>query len=174
MENIHKTPFIRWIYEHYLTWVDVIGPNKYLHALIVAVVFMVIAKIADIMICGILAKAAARTATKVDDYVIGRLHKPLKATVVIIGLSISTLLLELPSLGQYVVISLLRTIVIFVWIRFAIQISGDILSYISRNRDRFDLVQASTLPLISNLTNIALMALAVYAVMLAWDINVTA
>ncbi len=174
METIHKTPLARWIYEHYLTWVDVIGPNKYLHALIVAVVFVVIAKLADMIICGILAKAAAKTSTKIDDYVIGRLHRPLKTTIIVIGLSVSTLLLELPEEGQYVLIGTFRTVAIFVWIRFAIQISGDILSYMSKHRDRLELVQASTLPLFNNLSNIVLIALAIYLFMVAWDINVTA
>ncbi len=67
MEN---TPLIRWISDHYLTWVDIVGPNKYLQALIVTVLFVLLAKLADIIICGVLAKAAARTSTKVDDYVI--------------------------------------------------------------------------------------------------------
>ncbi len=174
MENIHKTPFVQWIYEHYLSWVQVVGPNKYLQALIVAAIFVVLAKIADMLICGVLAKIAAKTTTKVDDHVIARLHRPLKLTMVMIGLGVATMLLELPPVAQYVIEGVLRTIVIFVWTRFAMQICGDILGYLSKNRDRLEFIQASTLPILNNLSNIALIALAVYALMLAWDINVTA
>ena len=174
MEKIETVPLIRWISDRYLSWVDIVGPNKYLQALIVTVIFVLLAKLADVIICGVLAKAAARTSTKVDDYVIKRLHRPLNSTVVIIGLGVATLLLELPPAGRYVVIGILRTIVIFVWLRFAIQVCGDILAYVSKKRDRIELVQASTLPLFNNLSNIALVALAIYAFMLAWEINVTA
>ena len=111
MENIENAPLMRWISEHYLSWVDIVGPNKYLQALIVTVIFVLMAKLADIVICGVLAKAAARTSTKVDDYVIKSLHRPLKTTVVMIGLGIAALLLALPPAGWYVVIGILRTIV---------------------------------------------------------------
>ncbi len=47
MENIENTPLIRWISEHYLTWVDVVGPNKYLQALIIIAIFVLLAKMAD-------------------------------------------------------------------------------------------------------------------------------
>ncbi len=174
MEYIENTPLIRWISEHYLSWIDIVGPNKYLQALIVTVIFVLLAKLADFIKWGVLAKAAARTSTKVDDYVIGNLHRPLKSTVVIIGLGVATLLLELSPVGQFVVMGILRTIVIFVWLRFAIQVCSDILGSVSKNRDRIELVQASTLPLFNNLSKIALIALAIYLFMLAWDINVTA
>ena len=174
MENIENTPVIRWISEHYLTWVDIVGPNKYLQALIVTVIFLLLAKMADFIKWGVLAKVAARTSTKVDDYVVKSLHTPLKTTVVMIGLGIATLLLELPPAGRYLVIGILRTIVIFVWLRFAIQVCSDILGYVSKNRDRSELVQAATLPLFNNVSKIALIALAIYVFMLAWEINVTA
>lgn len=174
MEKLRDTPFIQWISEHYFSWLEIVGPNKYLQALIVAIIFVGFAKLADMIVCGVLAKAAARTSTRVDDYAINRLHRPLNTTVIIIGLGIATLILELPALGEYVVIGILRTIVIIIWIRFAMQICSDILGYVSRNRDRLELVQASTLPLFNNLTKIVLIALAIYMFMLAWDINVTA
>ena len=120
MENIENTSFIRWISDHYLSWVDIVGPNKYLQALIVIVIFVLFAKLADVIVCGVLARAVARTSTKLDDYVIKRLHGPLNTTVVMIGLGVATLLLELPPVGQYVVMGILRTIVIFVWLRFPV------------------------------------------------------
>ena len=44
----------------------------------------------------------------------------------------------------------MRTLTILVWLVFAIKFTGLILTYLSRIQDRFEFIQARTLPLMKN------------------------
>jgi small-conductance mechanosensitive channel len=68
----------------------------------------------------------------------------------------------------------LQTVAILIWAVAAGRFMHLLLGLVSRDPDRFALIQERTLPLFSNLLMILVVGLAAYFVFLAWEIDVTA
>jgi small-conductance mechanosensitive channel len=74
----------------------------------------------------------------------------------------------------WVTTSILKTIGIIVLVSFSIRVSHLVLDALSRNRDRFHLVQALTLPLFYNASLLVIIGAALYFLFLSWKIDPTA
>jgi small-conductance mechanosensitive channel len=82
--------------------------------------------------------------------------------------------LTLPQTVYFVTLSGLKTVAIFLWGMALARFLKLIIAEVSRDDRRFILIQERTLPLFNNLCMIIVVALALYFMLLAWDINVTA
>jgi small-conductance mechanosensitive channel len=71
-------------------------------------------------------------------------------------------------------LSSLKTIAIFLWAVAAAKLAQLLLSMVSRDDKRLIFIQDRTLPLFNNLLIIIVVALSIYFVFLAWNIDVTA
>jgi MscS family membrane protein len=154
-------------------WASIIGPNKYLQALAIAVAFIVVGKVAELILTSMIGRFAKRTKTDMDDRLVVLLHKPIFMTFVLIGLAMSTKSLALPESVIFITLGLLRTIAIGVWYRFFHQVTS-VLAHVAKKRKNSKLVNTGMLQLLQNVAKVVLFALAVYFVFLAWDVNVTA
>ncbi len=157
-----------------IDWVATVAPNRFVQALIVAVVFLALAKIVNLFINRVIRRLAGRTRGQFDDQLIDMIEQPIFLTVVFIGLSIATKLLALPDAANTVTLAMLTTIVVFIWSAFLIRLTRLVLSAISELPDRFRMVQKQTLPLFNNLATIIIIAGALYFVFIAWKIDITA
>lgn len=154
-------------------WALIFGPNKYVEALAIAIVFIVVGKVAELIITSMIGKVAKRTKTDMDDRIVVLLHKPIFMTFVLIGLAMSTQRLSLADPVEFITLGLLRTIAVGVWYRFLHQVTtAFVLS--ARNRTDSQIVQTGMLQLLQNVVKVVLLALAVYFIFLAWNVNVTA
>jgi len=79
----------------------------------------------------------------------------------------------MPENVSLVTVSLLKTVVVFVWASFAMKFAKFLLAQLSASKDK-QFIQKSTLPLFSNLANLIIIAFAIYFIFLAWGIDVTA
>ncbi len=154
-------------------WALIIGPNKYLQALTIAVVFIVVGKIAELILTSMISKFAKRTKTDIDDQLVVLLHKPIFMTFVLIGLAMSTLRLSLPEPIEFITFGLLRTIAVGVWYSLLHQVTT-VLALSVQNQKTSKIAQTGMLQLLQNVAKVILFALAVYFIFLAWDVNVTA
>ncbi len=155
------------------SWAELIGPNIYLQAAAIAVVFILLGKIADLVLCKTIAQIVSRSKTEFDDELVALLHRPIFVTFILTGLAMATHRLGMPAAPQYITLGILRTIAIFVWYGFFNSLSGLVLAAIKRARTS-GMLHASMMPLISTIVKVLLIALAAYFVFLAWDINITA
>ena len=48
-------------------WLDVLGPNPYVHAVALILIFLVIAKLVDKILCGMVRQLVAKTSSSFDD-----------------------------------------------------------------------------------------------------------
>ena len=94
---------------------ELIGPNVYLQATIIAVAFLLIGKIADWIISGIVGRIAKRSTNDFDDGLIELVHRPIFLSFVLIGLGIATRRLGLAESPTFVTLNILQTIAIVVW-----------------------------------------------------------
>ena len=83
--------------EQFRSWAEILGPNIYLQAVIVAVAFILFGKLADLVISRIIAKVVSRTSSEFDDELVALLHRPVFVTFVLFGLVAATRLLRLPE-----------------------------------------------------------------------------
>ena len=152
---------------------ELIGPNAYLQALVIAVAFIVFGKIADWILSRTIGRIASRSKTDVDDRLVSLIHQPVFMSFVLLGLGLATQRLGLPEPPQFITIGVLKTIAVVVWYNMLRQLTDVLVQTARRNRSS-KLVQTGMLALIQNVAKVFLLALAIYFLFLAWDINVTA
>jgi MscS family membrane protein len=148
-------------------------PYPLLVALIVISASLILAKLIDYLFSRTIKRFAARTKTNVDDQFIALLHRPIFTTVSSIGLLIALGILGLEQPLQNTIGAIIQTILVFVWLTFALRASKLLLSAMSRQKQRFEFVQTTTEPLLKNAIAVLLFLTGVYTIMVAWDINVT-
>ena len=150
-----------------------IGPNVYLQALVIAVAFIVIGKIADWVLSGVIGRLANRSKTDFDNRLIGLLHQPIFLSFVLLGLGLATTRIGLPEAPEFMTLGALKTIAIIVWYNLLRHLT-DLFVQTARRGKKSEFAQTGMLTLLQNVIKVILAALAVYFVFLAWNIDVTA
>ncbi len=150
-----------------------IGPNIYLQAAIIALLFVLAGKIADLIISRVVGRLVRSSSNGFDDLIVDLVHKPVFLTFVLVGLALATRRMGLPETPNFVTLGILRTIAIFVWYSTILQLMTQFVRTYALRRDR-KIVQTGMISLLHNVMKIVLVAMAVYFLFLSWDINVTA
>ncbi len=154
-------------------WAQLLGPNIYLQAAAIAAAFIFVGKIADLIITRVMAKLVSHSRTNVDDNLVALLHRPVFISFVLLGLALGTDRIQLPATPEFLTLGILKTIAIVIWYSFFRGLIQILLSALSRRAGNRKLHE-SMLQLLSNTFKVAALALAVYFVFLAWNIDVTA
>lgn len=151
-----------------------IAPNRYVQALLIIVLFVIVARIVDTIMTRLMGRLLKRTRYILDDQILDIFHKPIFVSIVLFGLAMATDRLDLSPTVHFVTLSGLKTVAIFLWAIAAARFLQLIVVMVSRDDSRFKLIHARTLPLFNNLLVIVVVALALYFFFLAWQIDVTA
>ena len=115
-----------------------------------------------------------RTSTDLDDLLIKHLGRPIFATIFYAGLGLATVSLKLPSLFTSVILRVLASLVVFIWLNSGFAVMRVLLDRLAAVHDRFELIEARTIPLFDMISKILLVGLAGYLLLLIWEINATA
>jgi small-conductance mechanosensitive channel len=152
---------------------ELIGPNVYLQAAIIATLFIVAGKIADWVISGIIGRFARQSTNNFDDRLVSLVHRPVFVSFVLVGLGLAAKRLGLGETPTFVTVGALKTIALVVWFN-ALGDLNNLTVETVRKRSHNKLVQSGMLALLHNVMKVVLFALAIYFFFLAWDIDVTA
>jgi small-conductance mechanosensitive channel len=153
--------------------VDFFDRFPYLEALAIVGLFVLLAWLFDRLLIGFLRRLVNRSETEFDDKLLDLLHRPIFTTVGLVGLTLATYRLDLgPALERRTVL-VVQTILVIVWVVFALRFLRLLLGTMRRRSDRFGIVQPSTEPLLSNAAAVLFFVAGVYMVLVIWDINVT-
>jgi len=155
-------------------WLSIFGPNKYLQATIVLIVFYLSSKIVDWLLTRLLKGLANSTKNQFDDQFVELFHNPVIASILLIGVAQFVNLLELSTTITSFSQSMLLSVAIIYWMTFSLRFTRLALTTLSRSNDRVKMVQLHTLPLFNNLAMIIIIGLATYFIFIAWNINVSA
>jgi len=155
-------------------WLSIFGPNKYLQAIIVLFAFYLMAKVADWLLTRILKGLASSTKNTFDDQFVELFHKPVNASILMIGFAQFINLLELSTSITRFSQSVLLSAAILYWMSFSLKFTRLALTSLSRSTERVKFVQLHTLPLFNNLAMIIIIGLAAYFMFISWNINVSA
>lgn len=150
-----------------------IGPNVYLQALVIALMFIAFGKIADWLVSRMIGRIAARSSTDIDDKLVELIHRPIFVSFVLVGLSLATQRIGMSSAPTFLTIGVIKTIAIVIWYNMLRNLTTVIVQIASRRRTS-KIVQTGMVQLLQNVAQVVLFALTVYFIFLAWNINVTA
>ena len=160
--------------EQFLNTLAQIAPNRYLQAAIIIVLSLIAAKIVDIILTRFIRRLLHKTRYTLDDKILDIFHKPIFVSIILFGLGLATDRFYFTSTINFVTLASLKTVAILLWARSIARFMKLIVEVVSLDDKRFALIQVRTRPLFENLVAILVLALAVYFVFLAWNINVTA
>ena len=150
------------------------GLPGFLQALVLVVLSIVCAKLADWILSSYVSRLVGKTETTIDDELVELMHRPVFLLVLFLGLGMAAEQAGLPENGLWATKAILKTLGIIVLVLFLIRASRLILDALSRNQDRFHLVQSRTLPLFYNVSLLVIIGAAVYFLFISWKIDPTA
>ena len=153
---------------------DNLAADPRFQAVVLVVLSIVVAKMADWVISRLISRWARRTTTDLDDRIVEMLHRPVFLFVLFGGLALAADLLSLEGGLRTVTFGVLGTMAVFVGSGLAMRVSRLGLDVLSRHRERFQFVDERTLPLFRNLSNVLLLGAAAYFLFLVWKLDVTA
>ena len=157
-----------------LAVIERFAPNRYLQALLIIILFYAAAKILDIFITRVIGKWIKKSKFTLDDQILDIFDRPIFVSIMLFALALATERIELPQTIQFLTLSGLKTVAVLIWALAGARFMKLLLHLISRDDSRFAFIQDRTLPLFNNLLMIVAVAIAIYFIFLAWDIDVTA
>lgn len=153
--------------------VTLIGDNAWLGGLLAVLVFLALAKVVEWILIPAIKRLTSRTDTQIDDVIVLHLRRPLYWTVALLGVLIASSVLGIEQ-GRNTLISFILSVLIYLWMLFGLRVSKALLAITSEQAQTSAVVRPQTLPLFTNLAAIAVIAVAVYLIFLAWNIDMTA
>ena len=161
------------IVEFYRSWNQFLEPYPHLRALETIVVFLVLAWLVDRLITGMVSRMAAKTETDLDDRLLAILHRPIFTTVALTGVLLAVREFSLGAELLLGTVALVKTLLILIWMIFGLRLSRLLLRAFKDRPEKFEFIQPTTEPLLRNAVAVLLFLSAAYAILLAWDIEVT-
>ena len=158
-------------------YLDLLGDEPWLRAGVAVVLGFLAAYVVDFLVRRVLKVLTKRTKTAADDQLLALFHRPVRGTVVLIGLWIAIQQFGLepvdadgnPTIDHEKWIgSLLKTLGLLVWTGFAFKFTKLLLQILSKDNKRVQVIEPSTLPLFDNLGKILIFGAAAYLVVRAW------
>jgi small-conductance mechanosensitive channel len=155
--------------ENFPVWAE----NRYIGAAGIIVLSIIAAAIVDFIVTRFCRALTRRTETTLDDRFIELMHKPVRSTVLLLGLWMATAQLALPPKPEMIVAAVIKTIMLVIWTVFALRFFGMLLANLSRSRNA-KMVLPSTAALFDNLARVVVFGAAIYFVFVFWGIDVSA
>ena len=147
--------------------------NPWIAAGTVVLVSLLLARVVDKLVTALLRFAARRTATTVDDEIIGYLHGPIVKSVVLGGLWMACDMLATEERPLLWLLRGLITLVVLSWTGAALRVLRLALRLMAANPSRFHAIEERTLPLFHNVAMIVVLAAVSLALIRVWDLDAT-
>jgi small-conductance mechanosensitive channel len=142
--------------------------------LLILVLSVVIASITTAIFVKVIGRLVKRTNVRWDDQLIAAFHKPLFWSVVFIGLLLAAEPLGLTQTAGNLLQAAIATTLVIIWTSFLLRFIRIVLRAMSRSARDHSMVRPQTQPLFENLGFIIVLAIAVYLLFRAWDVDMTA
>jgi MscS family membrane protein len=172
---------MEWLQTFFQDFLPIISDNRLIQASLIFLLSAIVASVVKLVIHRIQIHGTNKTNNPVDDHILAALIKPVSTSIILIGVRLaagrSQLFLEpleTSSETLETLDSILITLATFYWLRFLVSSSSYVLKYLSHSKNKVKIIQKHTLPLFDNLAVIIFYGMAVYFILVAWDINVSA
>ncbi|MES9925089.1 MAG: mechanosensitive ion channel family protein [Candidatus Thiodiazotropha endolucinida] len=150
------------------------GNHPWVKGLIVLLIFIVLAKVVEWIVIPLVKKLTSHTSTHIDDLIVQYLRSPLFWTLALIGIVASSSMMGIEESVRGTLVSFVLSVLILLWMLFAVRISKLLLSEASRRAKPNAMVRPQTLPLFTNIAAITIIVFAVYFMFQSWHVDMTA
>ncbi|MEW8691051.1 MAG: mechanosensitive ion channel domain-containing protein [Candidatus Thiodiazotropha endolucinida] len=150
------------------------GNQPWVKSLIVLLIFIVLAKVVEWIVIPLVRRLTSHTSTHIDDLIVQYLRSPLFWTLVLIGIVASSSMVGIEESVRSALASFVLSVLILLWMLFAVRISKLLLSEASRRAKPNAMVRPQTLPLFTNIAAITIIIFAVYFMFQSWHVDMTA
>jgi small-conductance mechanosensitive channel len=152
-------------------WAEFLGPNPFLQAVVIVVLFLVLGKLVDWLSSAALDRLLIRWDSG------GRLggigHKTVFRTIALLGLLVATEVLPMTPLLTRLTTAFIASMLIVVWVSATIRAGFLVTETTSRRPSPPVWARPTTVPLLNNLLRVVMVLIGVYLMLLAWNVNVT-
>ncbi|MET0062099.1 MAG: mechanosensitive ion channel family protein [Candidatus Thiodiazotropha endolucinida] len=150
------------------------GNHPWVKGLIVLLIFIVLAKVVEWIVMPLVRRLTSHTSTHIDDLIVQYLRSPLFWTLALIGIVASSSMMGIDESVRSTLVSFVLSVLILLWMLFAVRISKLLLSEASRRAKPNAMVRPQTLPLFTNIAAITIIVFAVYFMFQSWHVDMTA
>lgn len=150
---------------------SVFADNPYIQALVAVFISLILAKLSDLIITKVILRLTSKTKSELDDRLIKVLHRPVFVTVLLIGLSLSFLLIAPSESIRWFWRNSAATLVVLIWVIFGVQVCTIVYGWLTQQTQRARAIQPATRPLFETATKLVLIALGVYFILVAWGVD---
>jgi MscS family membrane protein len=147
--------------------------NRHIQAIGAILISMIAGKILDLFVLYGLGRLARFTKTNVDDVIIKSLRKPLFRTVLLAGVGAALKLEAISDPWSLYIAASIKTLLVLIWAFFLVRVVGIIFLTMSKDLERFQLVQPATIPVFEIGSKVFIFGGAAYFIMIAWKLDPT-
>lgn len=146
--------------------------HPYFLGLILVVVAVVAALIVDYVFVRVIKAFTRLSKNKLDDHILGNLHGPVRASVVMIFMLVAMDIYLEEQAWHDSLVNLIYSVMITIWTVYMVRMCRAIFQVL-KNRHRKDQAPRQLLPLLDNLITLVLVVHGGFWLLKLWDINVT-
>lgn len=154
--------------------ISLFGDKPWIKGLVIVVLSIFIAWIVQWFVTRGIRRLTARTKTSLDDQIVGLIYRPIFWTVVLFGALLAAIVAQIPEATIRVGRPAIITILILLWMLFALRVSKLLVRALSSRGSDDSLVRTQTQPLFTNIAAVVIIALGIYFIFQAWKIDMTA
>ncbi len=155
-----------WLREHFIT-------DPWVHTGVILVTAVLGVLLVRFALIPFLRRVAGRTASTFDDKVLDRLAPTLMQTVFLVALHRIVVDILSGTRGDTIAVSILVTLLVWTWGRFALNVGEIVFFSLSRRSDRFVWVQPTSLPMVQFAYKVLVIGVLTYLLMSAWRLDLT-
>jgi small-conductance mechanosensitive channel len=150
-----------------------ISSSPYVNALLAFAAFIVLAKVADLIVDKVLRRFTDFTRSDTDDRIIDVVHRPVYYTVILLGLEATLVSLAPAERTLYYGHGTVYTLLTLVWALTAARVANVLIEHtLTRVTDTTGLGK-DVIPLVENVTKIAVLAATVMVLLSVWKKDIT-
>lgn len=158
-----------WLPESILPTWQLIAQYPAIGAIIVAVLFYILALAFRSLLVNVVGKITGLTSSTFDDDILLHLRKPIFSTIFFFGLTLAIQVAQLTT-GSEVLINIFASVIVASWMGATLRISSVLLDALS-TQDRFTLIELRTVPLFDLTSKLIIIMLGSYVLLMIWGVN---
>ena len=150
-----------------------ISSSPVVNALLSVFAFVVVAKIADLLVDKVLRRFSRFTKTDIDDRIIDVVHRPIFYTILLLGIIATVLHLEPSEKVVWYTSGSLYSLLAVIWCVAVIRLGNIVIEHAVAKVSDVTGMSRDIIPLVENVTRIVIIVAAIMIVLSIWKINIT-
>lgn len=159
--------------ESFSRWLQYLGPNPYVQAVIAVLLCLAFAALVDVLVRSILRRSVSHWPDRSIAQLGRAARQPVFFTVLLLGTLSVLSAVTVAERPAQLASAVSKTLLILIWVMFGVRVVRIVLDALGRRPAPPTFAQPTTATLWRNTVTVVLGLIGLYAVLLAWDVNIT-